>query len=262
MGYTDHGSFLMFGDSITEYAFDQNCGDGPASPVQFVLGPALQNAYTRRLTVLQRGFSGYTSRDALPLIKSILKCEHDEQRESRQVKIAYVFFGTNDARHKGTGSDNNETIPLDKFLSNMTQVVAEFKNRNIPVIVITPGVHDQQMWDKSDPEDLITGDYRTNERNKLYQDSLRDELVNTYPDVPVLSLYDVMVQWVAEKPESRKLTDMLSDGIHLSGIGYKVLYDNIMAIINKHYPTLAPENMEFKFPHRSQITDDTWKNIE
>lgn len=262
MGYTDYGTFLLFGDSITEFAFDQFCGDGPNAPVQFSFGAALQNAYARRLQVLQRGFCGYSSRDALPLVKSILKCEHDEQRESRQVKIAYIFFGTNDARHVGTGSDNNESIPLDKYLENMKLVVSEFKKRSIPVVVITPGAHDQQMWDKSHPDDLLTGDFRTNERNKLYQDSLISHLSKTSPDVPVIPLYEVMVDWVAENPESRKLTDLLSDGIHFSGAGYKVLYDSLLATIEKHYPSLAPSNVTFKFPHRSLITDDTWNNID
>jgi len=250
----------MFGDSITEYAFNQYpiAGGDP----QFALGPALQNAYTRKLQILQRGFSGYTSRDAVHLARSILKSDHDDMPESKKIKIAYLFFGTNDARRKGSSADNNESIPIDTFVANMKSTVAEFEKRNIPLVIITPGIHDVKLWDEVHPEDLITGDYRTNELNKQYQDIIKDN----FKDHPVLCLYDEMMAWCeetnSEKAKKGDFSELLYDGIHLSGTGYKILYDALIRIITEKYEHLSPEYMAFRFPHRSKLTNETFVNIK
>lgn len=259
MGYTDYNTFLMFGDSITEYAFDQYClSTDIDAPVQFTLGPALQNIYQRKLQIIQRGFSGYNSRDAVPLAKSILKTEHDNLPDSKKIKIAYMFFGTNDARLIGNSPLNNESMPLERFIPQMKEAVKEFTSRNIPLIVIAPGVHVAKDWDKSHPDDLITGDYRTNERNKLYQDTLKEIIT----DVPVLGLYDLMMDWINEKPNERSCSDLLCDGIHFSGKGYKLMFDALLATIKKHYPECHPDNLPYRFPYHADLKDDTFANID
>lgn len=259
MGYVDYNTFLMFGDSITEFSFNQTPGPGPE--IQFALGPALQNAYARKLQILHRGFSGYTSRDAVSLVKLILKSEFDQMPETKKIKLAYVFFGTNDARAKGKSSENNAHIPLDKYLSNMKEVVEEFKKRNIPLIVVTPGYHDQIMWDKTHPEDLITGDLRSNEINKMYQDIIKDNI----KDTPVLCLYDEMTQWIetsnSQKAKSGDYSELLSDGIHFSGTGYKILYDGLIRLIKENFEHLSPEYMPYRFPHYTELGDETFVDI-
>lgn len=260
MGYVDYDKFLMFGDSITELAFDQL--PGPSNDVQFCLGAALQNDYARRLQILHRGFSGYTSREGIPLIKSILKHEHDLLPESQKIKIAYVFFGTNDSRHKGKSSENNVHIPIDKYLSNMKEIVQEFKDRNIPVIIVTPGLHDQKQWDKTHPQDLITGDFRDNKTNKRYQDILKQNI----NDIPILCLYDEMLTWVEKygsiKAKNGDYSEILSDGIHFSGIGYKIFYDGIMKLIDNHYKHLSPQYISYKFPYYAELKEDTFSSID
>lgn len=254
--YSDYNKFLMFGDSITEYAFNQF----PISndKIEFCFGPALQNAYVRKLQVIQRGFSGYTSRDALPLIKAILRTEHDDVSESKKIKIGYVFFGSNDARLKGVSSSNTEHVPLDNFLLNMKQVVAEFKKRSIPVIVITPGLHDAAMWDKVDPQDLVTGDFRDNTNQKLYQDAMKE----AFPDTPLICLYDLMEDWMKTKAENPSdLSELLYDGIHLNGNGYKLLFDELMKTIEKHYYQVSPSYLTYKFPYSTTLKPDTFANI-
>jgi lysophospholipase L1-like esterase len=257
MGYTDYNTFLMFGDSITEYAFNQFPGE--SKEPQFCLGAGLQQAYARKLQILQRGFSGYTSRDAVPLAKSILKTEHDDVSETKKIKIAYVFFGTNDARKKGKSTDNRESIPLDKYIHNMKLTVAEFKKRNIPLIVIAPGLHGQALWDKVDPQDLLTGDYRDNETNKMYHDAL----VEAITDVPVIPLYDIMDQWMKSNAQDQEdFGQLLYDGIHLNGTGSRVLYDAIMDTIDKNYKHLSPFYLSYRFPYSKKLTESTFNNID
>lgn len=265
MGYTDYNTFLMFGDSITEFAFNQ-FPDSSSRVPQFSLGSALQNVYTRKLQVLHRGFSGYTSRDALPLAKSILNEEFDKQPDSKKIKIAYVFFGTNDARLRGLSSENNEHIPLENYLENMVLVIKEFNDRNIPVIVITPGLHDQNLWNIQYPQDLVTGDYRTNENNKLYQDKLTEKINNSgYKNAYILPLYNIMIDWIekngSEMAKNGDYSEILSDGIHFTGLGYEILYDAIMNIINTKIKSFSPIFMHMQFPHRITLRDHTFDQI-
>ena len=56
----DYEKFLLFGDSITEFAFNTRPTEDGKD--QYALGAALVNEYTRKMDILQRGFKGYTSR--------------------------------------------------------------------------------------------------------------------------------------------------------------------------------------------------------
>lgn len=54
--------FLMFGDSITEFAFNSRPSSGESPGDEFTLGAALTNVYTRKLAISQRD-SLVTTRD-------------------------------------------------------------------------------------------------------------------------------------------------------------------------------------------------------
>lgn len=245
--------FLMFGDSITEFAFNEH-PPTYEDDSQFTLGAGLANAYARKLEVVRRGFAGYTSRDAVKLVGPILKYEHDLRSDGEKIVLAYVFFGTNDARVQGTNPENNQHIEIDDYVANMTKVMAEFKKREIPLIVITPGFHNQELWTKTHPDDEKTGDYRRSEINKQYADAIAEKCKNE--KVPVIHLYNTMEKYLREHPQLSTF-DLLVDGIHLTGRGYRILYDALMDIIKTKYPSLYPATMKQLFPEWSDLADDT-----
>lgn len=73
--------FVLFGDSITQKSF------GPGG-----WGGALADAYQRRVDIINRGYSGYNTPWALPLLDHIFPAEI-----TGKVQLATVFFGANDA---------------------------------------------------------------------------------------------------------------------------------------------------------------------
>ena len=75
--------FLLFGDSLIQQAF----GDTT------FLGPALSEAYIRRLDVINRGFSGYNTTQALAILPKFVPSP-----EQSRVRFMLIFFGANDAR--------------------------------------------------------------------------------------------------------------------------------------------------------------------
>ena len=74
-------AFVLFGDSITQKSF----GPGGWAAV-------LADAYQRRVDVINRGYSGYNTRWAAPLLNHLFP-----EEISGQVELATVFFGANDS---------------------------------------------------------------------------------------------------------------------------------------------------------------------
>lgn len=74
---------VLFGDSITESSV-------PAE--SFGFGAALVRAYVRRLDVQVRGFSGYNTDLAVPILEAILA-----EKSTSKIKLLTIFFGANDA---------------------------------------------------------------------------------------------------------------------------------------------------------------------
>lgn len=248
-----YNKFLMFGDSITEYSFNQLPETHEHDP-QFTLGAAFTDAYVRRMQVVRHGFAGYCTRDALKLIGPVLKYEHDTKPEAEQVKIGYIYFGTNDSRVMGEGG-NYQHVDIPQYLENMKKLVAEYQKRNIHVLLVTPALHDQKLWSKHCPEDVPTGNYRSSEVQKQYADALY-KFATEELKVPCFHFYNAMKKYMDDHP-SVTIGDMLVDGIHMSGISYKIVFDGLMELIKENYPEYYPPNMKIRFPDWPEITYDT-----
>ena len=116
--------FLLFGDSITEFAFNTRMSDDGKD--EFSLGAALVNAYTRKLDIVQRGFSGFNSRWALKLLPEILKNETN-------IVMSTIFFGSNDSCYA-----EQQHVPLPEFEQNIRKLVHMLKEKNIkPCLLYT-----------------------------------------------------------------------------------------------------------------------------
>ncbi|AET39665.1 isoamyl acetate-hydrolyzing esterase Ecym_4642 [Eremothecium cymbalariae DBVPG len=230
----DYKKFLMFGDSITEYAFQPRTLPD-SSKASFCFGGALTSAYVRRLQVLQRGFSGYNSRWGLKLLPKILDVEDD-------IVIAYVFFGTNDAAR-----GNHQEVPIDEYKNNISDIIKMLQANGIKVILVGPGLLDSDKWRVTDNIGRC-GD-RSSEYHKVYSDALQ-ELSKEF-STGFVNLFDAFL-----KQGGDNWRDLLSDGLHYSGQGYEIFYNELMSVIKQKYPDLAPENLPFKFPLWEEVSID------
>ncbi|AEY95719.1 FACR201Cp [Eremothecium gossypii FDAG1] len=231
----DFKKFLMFGDSITEFAFNTRISPESGRD-EFCVGAALTNAYTRKLQVIQRGFSGYNSRWALKLLPQILATERD-------IVIAYVFFGTNDA-----AMDSVQTVPLVEYVRNMTEMVQMLHAANIKVVLVGPALHDAHKWLR-DESGSVTPGSRNNANNKLYSDALAG--VAREQRTGFVDLHRAFSEAGGER-----WSDLLVDGIHYSGRGYEVFYKELMAVIDRTFPELSPDNVPFRFPNWRDVAPD------
>lgn len=99
-------SIVLFGDSITQRGY-QNVMNGWVS--------GLANEYIRKMDVVNRGFSGYNTRNCLPLFPRVLSAF-----ESDSIELITVFLGANDAALP----DFAQHVPLDEYVRNLETVYA------------------------------------------------------------------------------------------------------------------------------------------
>ncbi len=143
-------SILLFGDSITEFAFGESGQVGWAS--------LLSSMYTRRADVLSRGFSGYNTRHALGVLESLFLAgkKSDDASSSTPLLFCTVFFGANDASLPTA----RQHLSVDEYDCNMREIIRtirknttpyntyETKNHNhVPIILFTPPPAASKAWD-------------------------------------------------------------------------------------------------------------------
>lgn len=103
---------LLFGDSITQYSFN---------PFLKGFGAILSHAYSRKLDVVNRGFSGYNTSWCLQLLPHILTttlpCPQNGTIPS--IKLITIFLGANDSVLPG----NRQNVPLESYKKNLQSMI-------------------------------------------------------------------------------------------------------------------------------------------
>lgn len=220
--------FLLFGDSIIEFAFNSRLEDDKDKHFNF--GASLVNAYTRKIDIVQRGLSGYNSRWALQVLPKILESERSED-----IALSLVFFGTNDSAHHGA-----QQVELPEFKQNSTKIIQMLKEKGIKPILVGPALHDSEKWVARPTQNAAQRVKRSVENHNLYSDALQE--IAATETVPFVNLFEAFTRVGGTEWRS-----LLSDGIHFSGKGYEVFYNELLTRIREAYPEMAPENIPNKF---------------
>ncbi|KAH9826972.1 Isoamyl acetate-hydrolyzing esterase 1 [Teratosphaeria destructans] len=249
--------FVLFGDSITQAAFGQSHG--------FAFGAQLADVYARKLDIINRGLSGYNTEQAL---RALPLCVPDADVVS--VRFLTIFFGANDSRIAGTPGGPDQCVPLENFKANLTAMVRHPQvtaHQDIRIILISPPPIDERILGSSDrdklPELGRTTLRRTAANTALYAEAVRE--VGRELQVPVLDIWTAMMaragyspgpvsdtpQAIAGSvsvPTNAILQSYLSDGLHFSPEGYKVLYGELMSLIQREWPDQMPSRLRMKLP--------------
>ena len=225
-------SIILFGDSITQLGYGSI--DGGTGWVSL-----LSSAYSRRADILNRGFSGYNTRQALDILPRVFptKCEN---LGSHSVAFCTVFFGANDAALPG----ERQHVPLEEYRENLIKIISSIRknvgagsNRiTIPIILITPPPVNSDQWDSYCMDNFKSKSLRSNESAWNYRNVVKD--VGTETDCYVFDAF-------ASLGGSGKVNDykrFLSDGLHLSEVGNKALFEGLLSVIKKNIPHLYPDD--------------------
>ncbi|KAK7206299.1 SGNH hydrolase-type esterase domain-containing protein [Myxozyma melibiosi] len=243
----NYDKIVLFGDSITQYAYNVN-----VSP--FCLGPALQDVYTRKFDVIQRGYGGYTSAHAKLMIDKIIA---HENTPTSKVKLMTVFFGTNDS----TGpSSTIQHVPLETYVANMRYIAEKCKAADIKVVFIGAGPFNAHQWWPTRPGNPHN---RTTIQAREYCDAL--VALGKEIGVPTVPMWDLLMEAVGwkegdplygleELSAENPLTEYFVDGLHYNAKSYKIEYDGVMNAIKQAYPELLPENVPLRLPEWASLT--------
>ncbi|RMZ00115.1 hypothetical protein D0860_08108 [Hortaea werneckii] len=288
---TASSSIYLFGDSLTQYGYDQS--------QSFAWVAALSHHYSRKLAVINAGLSGYSTDKALSILPRILPTSSSSSSPSSsssaaatspgtsQIKLFVLFFGANDARLPSTGAPEQH-VPLESFKANLRAMATLPQLRqNHPgtkILLITPPPVDERLCEQDDAGKGIFYPRRTAETTAMYAQAVRDvgtELVASASDgddgrdIAVLDLWDRFMRvagWVPGEPlvGSKEveqvdpgkggLGGLLKDGVHLTGEGNRVLFTELVGTINRTWPELDAERLGFDLPYWGD--GEAWKHLE
>ena len=186
---------LFLGDSITQYAFNIEMKGFCAQ---------LANDYTRRVDIINRGFSGYNSKQILGHIQEILRSFHSAH-------LGFLFLGANDA------AGDSQGVQLAEFSQNMGRIVEELQKQVKRVILVTPPP---------------VGEYehRRNSVTKQYRDAVL--LLARERGLAAIDLYSVFGADFKEK---------LADELHLNALGNTLVYREIQKCLGDEMEEFLPE---------------------
>ena len=195
---------ICFGDSITEMGF-----------VIEVRGYVAQLAdrYARRADVLARGFSGYTTRDAVKILDSAVLAEKPD--------IVILFFGANDSALPG----QIQHVPLKEYKRNLLSMASRIAVAGAWLVLVTPPPVNEKLIKN-----------RTLGNTAAYAKTCID--VAREMNLPVVDLFMKLQE------EGNWEKTALIDGLHLSANGMTRLYEEIAVALDRLQPLESFERME------------------
>ncbi|KAH7115068.1 SGNH hydrolase-type esterase domain-containing protein [Dendryphion nanum] len=241
--------FFLFGDSITQDSFNQQRGFG--------FSAALQHAYIRRLDVVNRGFSGYNTRQALKVLPTILPSP-----QQARIRFLVIFFGANDASLPQ--AKNNQHVPLDEYKENLERIILHpLVTAHSPriVLVAPPPVNEHLQW-PSDKEKGYATVNRMAATTKSYADGAVE--VGEKLGVPVVNLWKAFMSktgfnpdiWKTDDPlpgalavaQNDALIELMYDGLHFNPAAYDVFFQEVIKLISEKWPDQLPEQVPMVLP--------------
>lgn len=223
---------MLLGDSLTQGGWEP---EGFATRLAY--------AYTRKLDVINRGMSGYNTEWIKPIFEQCFATQ-DAQPHVPKVRILTIWLGANDAALPGTP----QHIPLPTYASNLSGLIKAVTDPASPrfssytkIVLLTPPPVNTYQWLEhirlNDPSKEASD--RKFEVTQQYAEAVKE--VGKKEGVPVVDLWTTF--WDAVGHEERRLNELLTDGLHLNGRGYGIVFDELMKSVKANYPELHYENL-------------------
>ncbi|KAF9069700.1 SGNH hydrolase-type esterase domain-containing protein [Rhodocollybia butyracea] len=231
-------SFMLFGDSITQGGWETEMNG---------FGAKLAHVYARKLDVINRGLSGYNTEWGIPVFEQCFATQ-EQQKHLPTVRLLLIWFGANDS----CIAPSPQYVPLVKFASNLKHLISlvqsprsfYYSPKTRIILATPPPVNTYQRGaDLAGRNPPIQLD-REFENTKMYADTVKD--IAHEEEVAVVDIWTKLYE--AAGREERSLSAFLTDGLHLNGAGYKLMYEAVLETIGTAYPELHPDRLEMVFP--------------
>eukprot|EP01023_Acetabularia_acetabulum_P004950 TRINITY_DN12065_c0_g1_i1.p2 TRINITY_DN12065_c0_g1~~TRINITY_DN12065_c0_g1_i1.p2 ORF type:complete len:215 (-),score=35.24 TRINITY_DN12065_c0_g1_i1:550-1194(-) len=209
--------FVCFGDSLTQQAFGVNGW-----------GTMLADKYVRKVDVMNRGYSGYTTRWAVQYLDEIFPTEIKQPQV-----LATIFFGANDAAPPAL----EQHVPLNEYKNNLVKIYEHMQKVGISnILYVTPTPVD---------DEVLEGE-RLYSMTQKYAEGCME--IAKQLNQPVLDLWPYMLN-VENWQKS-----LLSDGVHLTSTGNKVVFDALSESVDNFFPQLQASQLKQDIPLWREIS--------
>lgn len=237
-----YDQFILFGDSLTQMACNQALG--------FAFAAELQEVYSRKMDVINRGFSGYSTAHAVKCFPKFFPSP-----QAANVRFMTIFFGANDA----CVPTHDQHVPLEQYKKNLQSIIQHPATRaqNPYIIIVTPPPVNEYQLEGFDNVKGTPHPSRTAAFTKMYSEAARE--VGASLNIPVADVWTAFMATTGwkegqplvgsrELPSNEQFASLFTDGLHLMPAGYRVVYDEVLKVIRTNWPEQAPENLPMVFP--------------
>ncbi|KAK7422366.1 hypothetical protein QQX98_001645 [Neonectria punicea] len=239
---------VLFGDSLFQHAVEILDG--------FSFQSALQQHLCRRLDVVNRGLSGWTSSHALQHVPDIFP----ERNGDAGPKMEYlvILLGANDAVIELPTTSQH--VAIETYRDNLTKIInhPRITAHKPTILLVTPPPLDQLKVRVLNMAAGHSQETRTSAISASYSEMAR-QVARENPGVVLVDLWKAIMDKAIEmapgdyqaggpwlgSPENGKpggLEELLPDGLHMSGKAYRVFYDTIIPHIGKKWQGLAGDD--------------------
>mmetsp|Transcript_60613 Transcript_60613/g.148707 ORF Transcript_60613/g.148707 Transcript_60613/m.148707 type:complete len:287 (+) Transcript_60613:115-975(+) len=273
---------VLFGDSLTQMGFGEfttastTTSTATSSSSSEIFSPGwvslLSTVYQRRADVLNRGYSGYNTRHALDIIlPNVLGDDntavsgHDDPQPNPPL-FCTVFLGANDSALPG----ERQHVPKEEYAKNIAKIVTKIKQRyysnyesensnkatgstKVSIILFSPPPVDQVKWRRE--LGLYEHFDRSNDVARQY--GLAVQEVANELGCPFLDAWALL----GGNQNVETYSQHLSDGLHLSTSGNRLLFDGLMDLIRTELPHLLPSKTDDSLEQGIQINDALWSDL-
>ncbi|XP_028405994.1 isoamyl acetate-hydrolyzing esterase 1 homolog isoform X2 [Dendronephthya gigantea] len=223
---------ILFGDSLTQFSF---------SPGGF--GSAVADHFQRKCDVINRGFSGYTTRANKLILPRLLS---NDNNPKGSIVAAAILLGSNDC--EDAGIENSRHVPVDEYKENLKNICGQFKNVGVAFdrqVLITPPVMDEEAWTKHC-------------KLKGYTMALKNSTMELYAKACLEIGSELGVEVLDLWTETQKVENwkkLLLDGLHLSVEGNRFVSQALIPILDRKLSDLT-----IVFPDWHEVFGDV-KNL-
>lgn len=246
---------VLFGDSLFQGAAEILDG--------FSLQAALESHCIRRFDVVNRGLAGYNTSQALKVLPSVFPLPPAEASPYTP-KIAYlvVLLGANDAAL--TRAIDNQHVDLAEYEANLKAILTHPNiqaHKPGKILVVTPPPLDGIRLNEFERLNGQTSTSRQALISAQYSDAAR-RVAQSVPNAAVVDLWKAIMDLaVARTPgfdpksgvvlgdeaggQRGYLANLLTDGLHLSAEGYRVLFEELRPHIEPPNPRETMEGWTF-----------------
>ncbi|KAF6844962.1 GDSL-like Lipase/Acylhydrolase [Colletotrichum musicola] len=239
---------VLFGDSLFQ---------GSAvvyKDLDFSFQAELQCHVMRRYDVVNRGFSGWNTANALEYLPEIFL---PPSKSGSQLKYILVLLGANDAVQPM--ETTTQHVPLEEYKKNLIKIVTHpnIAAHKPKILLVTPPPIDEIRITKLDLDWGHPKPTRTAKISAAYTQAARDVAAEV-PGVTLIDLWKALMDHAVSKTpgfkaggpllgtpelgEQGALADLLPDGLHMSGQAYKVFYDAVVPHIGKEWAGLPEDD--------------------